>query len=467
MALPLLPPPTGALVFRTPQDYKPPSYLIDSIHLTFLLNEASTRVESRMRVLPNPAAAANGAADSLFLDGREGVCWPAGAGCLVLAAWCWLPAWLVCWLAGCRAVACCVPQHVSCSASPVSPAPRLLLLPLTLLLRLPATRLPRPTSLPADVKLVAVKVNGEELAADAYDHQPSSLTLKSPPTGGLQRGIGFVCLQCSAWRGARGAAPLLSLLSIPRLAGLGEGAPGCPPLLRHPAALPHPAPARPPPSPTPVWQASSTWRWSRSCTRSRTACWRGCTRAAATSAPSARPRASGASLSSRTGQMSWPSEWRQPAGGQAGSARGEGRQAAFPPHLNPTPSACCPAPPARALRPPAPAATPQMFSNALLSLTALPCPALHCPALPCTALHCRYTTRIEADKALYPVLLSNGNLIDSGDLPGGRHFTVWEDPFRKPCYLFALVAGSLAMKVGGWAGGRAGGWVGGEGSSSC
>jgi aminopeptidase N len=45
------------------------------------------------------------------------------------------------------------------------------------------------------------------------------------------------------------------------------------------------------------------------------------------------------------------------------------------------------------------------------------------------------------------VLLSNGNLVGSGELDGGRHFTVWEDPFRKPCYLFALVAGDLAMKV--------------------
>lgn len=57
-----------------------------------------------------------------------------------------------------------------------------------------------------------------------------------------------------------------------------------------------------------------------------------------------------------------------------------------------------------------------------------------------------YTTRIEADKSKYPVLLSNGNLVGSGELDGGRHFTVWEDPFRKPCYLFALVAGDLAMK---------------------
>ena len=39
----------------------------------------------------------------------------------------------------------------------------------------------------------------------------------------------------------------------------------------------------------------------------------------------------------------------------------------------------------------------------------------------------------------YPVLLGNGNLQSSGDLPGGRHFAVWVDPFPKPCYLFALV----------------------------
>jgi aminopeptidase N len=54
-----------------------------------------------------------------------------------------------------------------------------------------------------------------------------------------------------------------------------------------------------------------------------------------------------------------------------------------------------------------------------------------------------YTTRIEAPKAACPVLLSNGNPIESGDLPGGRHFAVWHDPFPKPCYLFALVAGDL------------------------
>ena len=54
-----------------------------------------------------------------------------------------------------------------------------------------------------------------------------------------------------------------------------------------------------------------------------------------------------------------------------------------------------------------------------------------------------YTTRIEAPMAALPVLLSNGNLIESGALPGGRHFAVWHDPFPKPCYLFALVAGDL------------------------
>jgi len=55
----------------------------------------------------------------------------------------------------------------------------------------------------------------------------------------------------------------------------------------------------------------------------------------------------------------------------------------------------------------------------------------------------RFTTRLEADKAQLPVLLSNGNCVERGELPGGRHFTVWEDPFPKPCYLFALVAGDL------------------------
>ena len=54
-----------------------------------------------------------------------------------------------------------------------------------------------------------------------------------------------------------------------------------------------------------------------------------------------------------------------------------------------------------------------------------------------------YTVTLRADKKRYPVLLSNGNLHEQGDLPDGRHFAVWHDPFRKPCYLFALVAGNL------------------------
>lgn len=54
-----------------------------------------------------------------------------------------------------------------------------------------------------------------------------------------------------------------------------------------------------------------------------------------------------------------------------------------------------------------------------------------------------FTVRIEADAQAYPVMLSNGNLQDSGGLPDGRHYTVWHDPFPKPCYLFALVAGDL------------------------
>ena len=56
-----------------------------------------------------------------------------------------------------------------------------------------------------------------------------------------------------------------------------------------------------------------------------------------------------------------------------------------------------------------------------------------------------FTTTIRADKAQFPVLLSNGNLIEEGDLDAGRHFATWQDPFKKPAYLFALVAGDLAM----------------------
>jgi aminopeptidase N len=55
----------------------------------------------------------------------------------------------------------------------------------------------------------------------------------------------------------------------------------------------------------------------------------------------------------------------------------------------------------------------------------------------------RYTVTLRADRAAYPVLLSNGNLIAQGSLPGGRHFATWHDPFPKPSYLFAAVAGAL------------------------
>jgi aminopeptidase N len=56
-----------------------------------------------------------------------------------------------------------------------------------------------------------------------------------------------------------------------------------------------------------------------------------------------------------------------------------------------------------------------------------------------------FTVRIDADKEQYPVLLSNGNRIESGELPGRRHYAVWHDPFPKPSYLFALVAGDLGV----------------------
>lgn len=54
-----------------------------------------------------------------------------------------------------------------------------------------------------------------------------------------------------------------------------------------------------------------------------------------------------------------------------------------------------------------------------------------------------FTTTIIADQLHYPVLLSNGNLLKHGEMPDGRHFATWHDPFRKPSYLFALVAGDL------------------------
>ena len=59
-----------------------------------------------------------------------------------------------------------------------------------------------------------------------------------------------------------------------------------------------------------------------------------------------------------------------------------------------------------------------------------------------------YTTTITADARAYPVLLSNGNLIEQGERDNGRHYAVWHDPFPKPSYLFALVAGDLGCREG-------------------
>ena len=58
----------------------------------------------------------------------------------------------------------------------------------------------------------------------------------------------------------------------------------------------------------------------------------------------------------------------------------------------------------------------------------------------------KYTVMLRADKDKYPVLLSNGNLIEEGDLGDGRHYAKWEDPFKKPSYLFALVAARLVCQ---------------------
>lgn len=57
----------------------------------------------------------------------------------------------------------------------------------------------------------------------------------------------------------------------------------------------------------------------------------------------------------------------------------------------------------------------------------------------------RFTTTIFAEKKKYPILLSNGNPMGAGEDGDGRHWCRWEDPFKKPCYLFALVAGNLGF----------------------
>ncbi|WP_305820913.1 aminopeptidase N [Massilia brevitalea] len=58
----------------------------------------------------------------------------------------------------------------------------------------------------------------------------------------------------------------------------------------------------------------------------------------------------------------------------------------------------------------------------------------------------KFTVMLRADKDKYPVLLSNGNLVEEGDLDDGRHYAKWEDPFKKPSYLFALVAARLVCQ---------------------
>ena len=57
-----------------------------------------------------------------------------------------------------------------------------------------------------------------------------------------------------------------------------------------------------------------------------------------------------------------------------------------------------------------------------------------------------YAVTLRADQSAYPILLSNGNLVEQGELDEGRHFARWVDPHRKPCYLFALVAGNLVCR---------------------
>jgi aminopeptidase N len=57
-----------------------------------------------------------------------------------------------------------------------------------------------------------------------------------------------------------------------------------------------------------------------------------------------------------------------------------------------------------------------------------------------------YRVEMRADRTRYPVLLSNGNLMEQGDLPDGRHYAIWHDPFPKPCYLFAMVAARLVCE---------------------
>lgn len=60
----------------------------------------------------------------------------------------------------------------------------------------------------------------------------------------------------------------------------------------------------------------------------------------------------------------------------------------------------------------------------------------------------RYRVTVVADRSRYPVLLLNGNRVEAGELADGRHYATWDDPFMKPAYLFALVAGDLRCHRG-------------------
>lgn len=57
-----------------------------------------------------------------------------------------------------------------------------------------------------------------------------------------------------------------------------------------------------------------------------------------------------------------------------------------------------------------------------------------------------YTVKLIAEQGNFPILLANGNKVDSGRLPDGKHYVTWHDPFKKPSYLFAVVAGKLAVR---------------------
>ena len=60
----------------------------------------------------------------------------------------------------------------------------------------------------------------------------------------------------------------------------------------------------------------------------------------------------------------------------------------------------------------------------------------------------RYRVRLRGHREQFPVLLANGNLVEQAELPDGRHAATWDDPFAKPSYLFAVVAGRFVVRAG-------------------